>query len=261
MPFPDLRESPLLISMFPLIARKCGSILEIVAGGLDDRFGQELRNQRARISPQVQKVMKTSGRASSAVKRALSSQQNGGLGEDIRLYAGIVHQLHVGIAIWHLENLKDLKTFHLIFANPAAEKYLSVPSETVYGKTIAGIFPDFFDTQLPKIFQEVALSGEAKDLGEVRYGDERVPDGIFTARVYPLPDHCVCVTFEDLTEQRKVAGTISNRARLLDLATDSIFALDMDGRVTYWNQGAERMYGWTKQEVNRSCSDGPHLKP
>ena len=193
--------------------------------------------------------MNASGRASTGVKRALSSQQSGGVREDIRLYAGIVHQLHVGIAIWHLENLKDPETFHLIFANPAAEKYLSLPSETVYGKTMAGIFPDFFDTQLPKIFQEVALSGEAKDLGEVRYGDERVPDGIFTARVYPLPDHCVCVTFEDLAEQRNVAGSISNRARLLDLATDSIFALDMDGRVTYWNRGAERMYGWTKQEL------------
>src|SRR5882762_7684448 len=193
--------------------------------------------------------MKTSDRASTAAKRALSSQQSGAVREDIRLYAGIAHQLHVGIAIWHLENLEDPKTFHLIFANPAAERYLSVPSETVYGKTMAGIFPDFFDTQLPKIFQEVALSGEAKDLGEVRYGDERVPDGIFTARVYPLPDHYVCVTFEDLTEQRKAAGSISNRAQLLDLATDSIFALDMDGRVTYWNQSAERMSGWTKQEL------------
>jgi len=176
--------------------------------------------------------MKASGRASAGVKRALSSQQSGGVREDIRLYADIVHQLHVGIGIWHLENLEDPKTFHLIFANPAAERYLSAPSATVHGKTMAGFFPDFFDTQLPKIFHEVALSGEAKDLGEVRYGNERVSDGIFTARVYPLPDHCVCVTFEDLTEQRKAAGTISNRAQLLDLATDSIFALDMDCRVT-----------------------------
>ena len=193
--------------------------------------------------------MKASGRASTGVKRALSRQQSGRVLEDIRLYAGIAHQLHVGIAIWHLENLEDPKTFHLIFANPAAERYLSVPSETVYGKTMAGIFPDFFDTQLPKIFQEVAISGEAKNFGEVRYGDEKVPDGIFTARVYPLPDHCVCLELEDLTDQRNAARTISNQAQLLDLVTDTIFARDMDGRVTYWKQSAERMYGWTKEEV------------
>ena len=99
--------------------------------------------------------MKASGRASTGVKRALSRQQSGGVREDIRLYAGIAHQLHVGIAIWHLENLEDPKTFHLIFANPAAERYLSVPSETVYGKTMAGIFPDFFLTLTsPKSFRK-----------------------------------------------------------------------------------------------------------
>jgi len=76
-----------------------------------------------------------------------------------------------------------------------------------------------------------------------------VPDGIFAVRLYPLPDQCVCLAFEDLTQQKKAATTISNQAQLLDLATDSIFIRDMDGRVTYWNQRAERVYGWTKQEV------------
>jgi len=200
--------------------------------------------------------MKTSGRASSAVKRALSSQQSGGLREDIRLYAGIVHQLHVGIAIWHLENLKDPQTFRLIFANSAAEKYLSVPSETVYGKTMADLFPKFIDTQLPKILQEVVLSSEAKDLGEIRYGDEKVRDGIFAVRLSPLPDHCVCLEFEDLTDRKSAARTISNQAQLLDLATDSIFIRDMDGRVTYWNQARNECMGGR----NRRCSDSPHLK-
>src|SRR5258708_35500415 len=101
--------------------------------------------------------MKISARASSAGKQAPSSEQNGGLQKDIRLYGGIVHQLHVGIAIWHLENLKDAQTFRLIFANPAAEKYLSVPSETAYGKPVADIFPRVFDSQLPKILEEVVL--------------------------------------------------------------------------------------------------------
>ncbi|PYU21536.1 MAG: hypothetical protein DMG30_17335 [Acidobacteria bacterium] len=192
--------------------------------------------------------MKASGRASAGVTLAPSSQQTGGVGEDIRLYAGIVPQLHLGIVIWHLENLKDPRTFRLIFANPSAKKYLSV-SETVYGKTMADIFPKLFDTQLPKIFQEVARAGEVKDLGEFRYDDDKVRDGIFAGRVYPLPDHRVCLSFEDLTEQRKAARPGFNQAQLLDLVTDAIFVRDMDGRVTYWNQSAERMYGWTKQEM------------
>ena len=48
---------------------------------------------------------------------------------------------------------------------------------------------------------------------------------------------------------RTQASTLAEQAALLDLAQDAIFALRMDGRVTYWNRGAEKMYGWGKQEA------------
>ena len=193
--------------------------------------------------------MKASRGASSAVKRALSNEQNGGLREDFKLYASIVQPLHIGITIWCLGDPKNPKSLHLIFANPAAEKYLSQPKETLGKESSAGISPDFLDDRLPKILQEVALSGKARDLGEIPWNKEKTRDRIFAVRLYPLPDHCVCLAFEDLTEQKNTARTISGQAQLLDLATDSIFIRDMGGRITYWNQGAERMYGWTKQEV------------
>jgi diguanylate cyclase (GGDEF)-like protein/PAS domain S-box-containing protein len=203
--------------------------------------------------------MKASGRASTGVRRALWSRQSGGVREDIRFYACIVHQLHVGIAICHLENLHDPKTFRIIFANPAAEKYLSVPIETVYEKTIAEIIPKFMGTELPRIFQEVALGGEAKDLGEIRYSDEKVLDGIFAAQVFPLPDHCVCLAFEDLSEERKAARTISRVAsreseegfRLLveGVKDYAIFRLDLLGKVVSWNSGANRIKGYLKEEI------------
>lgn len=42
---------------------------------------------------------------------------------------------------------------------------------------------------------------------------------------------------------------IREQARLLDLAHDAIIALDLEGRISYWNQGAERIYGWTAAEA------------
>ncbi len=46
----------------------------------------------------------------------------------------------------------------------------------------------------------------------------------------------------DQTELRK-------QAALLDLASDAIFISEVDGPITYWNRGAERLYGWTVAEA------------
>ena len=37
------------------------------------------------------------------------------------------------------------------------------------------------------------------------------------------------------------------QAELLDLAHDAILVRDPQGRITYWNQGAAALYGWTKK--------------
>ena len=44
-------------------------------------------------------------------------------------------------------------------------------------------------------------------------------------------------------------GTLREHSQLLDLANDAIFIRSFDGTVSYWNDGAERLYGWTKEEA------------
>ncbi|HET7208559.1 MAG TPA: PAS domain S-box protein, partial [Terriglobales bacterium] len=47
----------------------------------------------------------------------------------------------------------------------------------------------------------------------------------------------------------KQAAKLREQARLLDLANDAIFIRRLDGTVSYWNEGAERLYGWTVKEA------------
>ncbi len=39
------------------------------------------------------------------------------------------------------------------------------------------------------------------------------------------------------------------QAALLDIAHDAIYVRNLDGHITYWNKGAERIYGWTAAEA------------
>jgi PAS domain S-box-containing protein len=42
---------------------------------------------------------------------------------------------------------------------------------------------------------------------------------------------------------------IQRLGSLLDLAQDAIYVVNTDHRVTFWNQGAENQYGWTKKDA------------
>lgn len=50
-------------------------------------------------------------------------------------------------------------------------------------------------------------------------------------------------------EARENAESMREQAQLLDMAHDGILSLDWSGTIRFWNQGAERMYGWTRQEA------------
>src|SRR6516225_5500130 len=48
---------------------------------------------------------------------------------------------------------------------------------------------------------------------------------------------------------QKEAATRTQQASLLDLAHDPIFVRSMDGVITYWNRGAQELYGWTPEQA------------
>ena len=64
-------------------------------------------------------------------------------------------------------------------------------------------------------------------------------------------------------QQAELYQNNAQQAALIDIASDAIFVRDLANRILFWSQGAERMYGWTRQEAqnrvaqelfNRECS-------
>jgi len=53
----------------------------------------------------------------------------------------------------------------------------------------------------------------------------------------------------DITESKRAEETLREQADLLNLTHDAIFVRDLDGVVTYWNRGAEELYGWAAEQA------------
>jgi PAS domain S-box-containing protein len=53
----------------------------------------------------------------------------------------------------------------------------------------------------------------------------------------------------DVTERKRVERAVAEQARLLDLSFDAIFVRDPADRITYWNNGARQLYGYTSEEA------------
>ncbi|MDB6133271.1 MAG: methylase of chemotaxis methyl-accepting protein [Verrucomicrobiales bacterium] len=53
----------------------------------------------------------------------------------------------------------------------------------------------------------------------------------------------------EITQRREVMRELAEKVRLLDLSNDAIIVRGANNRITLWNAGAERMYGWTAQEA------------
>ena len=56
-------------------------------------------------------------------------------------------------------------------------------------------------------------------------------------------------SFRDITERKKAERKILQQANLIDLAQDAIVVRDLGHWITFWNKGAERLFGWSAEEI------------
>ena len=53
----------------------------------------------------------------------------------------------------------------------------------------------------------------------------------------------------DVTERKRTEEALRKHMALIDLSLDGIMVKKLDDTITFWSQGAEKLYGWSKNEV------------
>ena len=56
-------------------------------------------------------------------------------------------------------------------------------------------------------------------------------------------------SFHDATRQRLMEDTLRRQARAFEHISDGLVLMDLEGKIVDWNPGAERMFGYSKEEM------------
>lgn len=59
----------------------------------------------------------------------------------------------------------------------------------------------------------------------------------------------------DITDRRLAERRIREQAEMLNQAREAIFITDLDHKIIYWNNGAERLFGWKADDVLGSIAE------
>ncbi len=59
----------------------------------------------------------------------------------------------------------------------------------------------------------------------------------------------------NITNRKRTEQSMQQNLQMLDLASDAFIIRELDGTINYWNQGAERIYGFSRQEALGKVTD------
>jgi PAS domain S-box-containing protein len=135
--------------------------------------------------------------------------------------------------------------------NSNAANFLGKPSEEIIGKDDLELLPNAAREIMAKD-RQIMATGITETYEEDISPDEN-PTTFLTTKA-PWRDNQgnivgVIATTRDISDRKQAEQKLRETLEMLDLASDAIIIRDMDDRIIYWNQGAEKLYGWTKAEV------------
>jgi PAS domain S-box-containing protein len=145
----------------------------------------------------------------------------------------------------------DVDTGRIREVNPFLVELLGFSHAEMIGKTVGELSP-FKDIES----NQVMLERLQKD-GYVRYEDlpletkdGRHVDVEFVSNVYQAGDKKVIqCNIRDITERKRAEMTSIRLASIIESSADAIVGKDLNSIVTSWNRGAEKIFGYTANEM------------
>ena len=137
--------------------------------------------------------------------------------------------------------------------NEGAERMFGYKANEIIGKSILILVPKERETKEKEILRKIRHGRSIDHYQTVRcHKDGHRIDVSLT--ISPIKDTNgeiigVSKVARDISKQKQTERRIAEQTRLLDLSNEAILVRDSEDRITYWNHGAEELYGYSVEEA------------
>ena len=167
----------------------------------------------------------------------------------LQLISETLDAIGLGYVAFELMDGAEGDRLRLIDMNDSASTVACMDLRPAMGLPVDESMPSVRAAGLVPIYADVARGGPARQLDPVRLPIAPMEGQVFRITVFPLETNIAGVAFENVTARVDALERIRFQSQLLDAVGQAVASVGLDGRVTYWNEHAERLYGWSVREA------------
>ncbi len=163
-------------------------------------------------------------------------------------FRNLFHYMDNGLAVYEVEtdSKGKIKSAHLVEANPAFAHMMELPQDEILKKDISVTLPDSemitgFMKFAPQILDGKTIHKEYYCKSLNKY---------FHVHSFSSEPNQIATLIQDVTQNKKeVIKYRRHLASIVEASEDAIFSISPDGKILWWNNGAEALYGYSKSEI------------
>ncbi len=144
----------------------------------------------------------------------------------------------------------------IILFNGAAEEIFGWRADQVLGRPVDILIPEPFRKRHRNDVDQFGAGvisnrrmGTQRTVLGLRSSGESFPMEASISNTKIQDQIIYTVILRDVTEATRSRHQIEQQLQILDQISDAVSVVDLEGRISYWNRAATRMFGWTAAEA------------